>query len=374
MKYQPNIPADLFNRFIENLGYMPEEKSVLVVRDLYTACYLAINNKVTFVSDDQEAIEYFTKTVIYNSEFGSDDTYIFVREETKVEWLNTINWITKNMKFDVAIMNPPYDKNLHLKILEKVIPIADKVINISPIRWLQDPLAIYKKTTDYKRFQNTISTKIKSLDIIPGGVATDIFKACITMDMGIYTCDSEGGFLYQNVGKNEILDKILTKLVGTKVKPYNGNTGYFVPVTLIDGGHKERSQEKSTYNFCRDVKHYGEYFINGISTNGKTLEQCKNDNKHCTNGNVNTWPIVECPNLESIKNYVASTKTKFFKYLYKVEMVDVHVHPEFLPWMEDYSQPWTDKRFCEYFDITGYIDDEHAEPNSEWEIILKTME
>ena len=30
--------------------------------------------------------------------------------------------------------------------------------------------------------------------------------------------------------------------------------------------------------------------------------------------------------------------------------------------------------FCEYFGITGYIDDDHAEPDSEWEIILKTME
>ena len=28
-------------------------------------------------------------------------------------------------KFDVVIMNPPYYRNLHLKILEKVIPIAD---------------------------------------------------------------------------------------------------------------------------------------------------------------------------------------------------------------------------------------------------------
>ena len=26
-----------------------------------------------------------------------------------------------------------------------------------------------------------------------------------------------------------------------------------------------------------------------------------------------------------------------------------------------------------YKEITGYIDDDHAEPDSEWEIILKTM-
>ena len=43
-------------------------------------------------------------------------------------------------------MNPPYSRNLHLKILEAVIPVADKVVNISPVRWLQDPFAKYKKT------------------------------------------------------------------------------------------------------------------------------------------------------------------------------------------------------------------------------------
>ena len=48
--------------------------------------------------------------------------------------------------------------------------------------------------------------------------------------------------------------------------------------------------------------------------------------------------------------------------------------PAHMPWMSDYTQSWSDKRFCEYFEITGYIDDEHAEPGSEWETILKTIE
>lgn len=63
----------------------------------------------------------------------------------------------------------------------------------------------------------------------------------------------------------------------------------------------------------------------------------------------------------------------FVCWEYWTSTVDVHVHPEFLPYMQDYTQPWTDKRFCEYFNITGYIDDDHAEPGSEWETILNTM-
>ena len=41
--------------------------------------------------------------------------------------------------------------------------------------------------------------------------------------------------------------------------------------------------------------------------------------------------------------------------------------------MGDYTKPLDDKHFCEYFGITGYIDDDHAEPCSEWETILNTM-
>ena len=38
--------------------------------------------------------------------------------------------------------------------------------------------------------------------------------------------------------------------------------------------------------------------------------------------------------------------------------------------MKDYTKPWTNKEFCDYFNITGYISDTMATPNSEWEEIL----
>ena len=57
MKYQPNIPTDLYNKFIENLGYTPKNEKILVVRDIYTACYLSINNDVTFVNPTTDCLE-----------------------------------------------------------------------------------------------------------------------------------------------------------------------------------------------------------------------------------------------------------------------------------------------------------------------------
>ena len=61
----------------------------------------------------------------------------------------------KMPKFDVIIMNPPYSKNLHLDILENVIPCADKVINISPIFWLIDKFVKFKTKVAYHRYEET---------------------------------------------------------------------------------------------------------------------------------------------------------------------------------------------------------------------------
>jgi type I restriction-modification system DNA methylase subunit len=48
-------------------------------------------------------------------------------------------------KFDHIIMNPPYSRNLHLKILSNALDYSDDIVNLSPVRWLQDPLAELKK-------------------------------------------------------------------------------------------------------------------------------------------------------------------------------------------------------------------------------------
>ena len=40
------------------------------------------------------------------------------------------------MKWNYVIMNPPYDKSLHLTFLENVIDKADKVVSVQPSTFL----------------------------------------------------------------------------------------------------------------------------------------------------------------------------------------------------------------------------------------------
>lgn len=113
IKYQAKVPFKLTKLFIDTLGEKPVGKNVIVIRDVFTAMYLAIDNSVTFVTDDIEAKRVFERNVLANGEFGNDDnvSYIDIADiDMKTAWLTGIEKVTKNMNFDIIIGNPPYNE------------------------------------------------------------------------------------------------------------------------------------------------------------------------------------------------------------------------------------------------------------------------
>lgn len=72
-------------------------------------------------------------------------------------------------------------------------------------------------------------------------------------------------------------------------------------------------------------------------------------------------------------NFFDYLQLKAVKFINALVKVDMHVPWGVFPYVDDYTQPWTNKRFCEYFGITGFISDTEAEPGSEWEEIINTM-
>lgn len=106
--------------------------------------------------------------------------------------------MNKGMKFDICLMNPPYEKNMHLKFIRKILKIADNIINISPVRWLQDPFAMDKRST-LKQFED-VAKHIKNIDVSKND--KENFDIIIYSDLGIYTLTKEEtNFDYNNIWK-----------------------------------------------------------------------------------------------------------------------------------------------------------------------------
>lgn len=239
-------------------------------------------------------------------------------------------------------MNPPYDGDLHLKIIEKVIPVADKVVNISPIGYAQDWLVFYnvKRTPNFKTKQFVLK-HIASCEIIPTVIANDIFKIGLFQDLAITTYDSKE----HDIGMRLYLaDKRKCKTVFEKVilPVANGlqdNLYAHIKISIIHGNPGERTEfdiVTPQYKFVKDLR-------------------------------------PEDMTESEFINWHRSCATKFMKYCNFLTRRGCGIKARFLPYMQDYTKPWDDKRFCKYFGITGFISDTEAEPNSEWEIILNTM-
>ena len=73
-------------------------------------------------------------------------------------------------------MNPPYLRNLHLKFLEKVIEVTDKVVTVQPVRWIEETVGPKKKTSAFNKYEDSIAKHIKELDIYSAEEAEKLFE------------------------------------------------------------------------------------------------------------------------------------------------------------------------------------------------------
>lgn len=247
--------------------------------------------------------------------------------------------IGEEMKFDAVIMNPPYDKNLHITILNAVKPFAYNIINISPIGKMQYALA----------FNEELPVKNMAIDRISMDDANKIFPSAeIREDLGIWY---NGKCSTSIVPNYTLVRKLITKLqsyntglISTKFEKIIGN----YPVKFVYGatiaGHGGHG--KACYRI--------------ISTNDNTAFS-KNPTGHVRYINVKNEQ--EQKDLQKIYNLT------FLRFCYYI--IERGNTP--YKWLPIFDNTYNNKKFCNEFEITGYIDDKHAELDSEWEIMLNTM-
>lgn len=269
------------------------------------------------------------------------------------------------MKFKAFIMNPPYG-NLHLPILKEMIKMivenGGHGVSLQPIRWAQDPLWKYKKTTDFAKYGEFIQKHLEDLKTYFAVDAGKIFKTNFSMDIGVYTLSQNPKYKLTQLYEDKLLEKILDKILsGTTISEkieLGQRTGLRVKVNNIqDNGFANNGVKKS------HIGMYKTLLAEDGFVNGKDWTECIQKNRFAKEIGSPIPYSIRFDSLIDANNFIDSTQTTFFQYLLIKMHKDINMPNQWLPFMNDYSTPWTDERFNQFFCITS----------EEQEIIKKTV-
>ena len=252
------------------------------------------------------------------------------------------------MKFDCIIMNPPYQKNLHLKILEKAISkLSDqgKCICLAPSPY-----------TNYKNYKN-FNILPSSYEKISPNLASTLFNGIQLQDCLLISEWQKSKHLPMSVIIDDFVPKayfIIKKLKYTKtfkdvnVLNYN-NEEFFVPLKLMTARWDKNKN---------DIIDKLGLIINGKVEDGRNYKSVRTRNSNRPCGGIPFKSEIEA------RNFISSCRTLFFRFIVKMQHTNSRYILKDYPFMDDYTEPWTDERFYKHFNIT----------KEEQKIIEETME
>lgn len=275
----------------------------------------------------------------------------------KIDSHSYVNILT-NLKRQVNCMkiiaNPPYDKNLHLKVIDKVLQVfqdAD-VITLQPTRWLEDPLKKYKKSSDFSKFLN-MRRRLSSVDLLDQAKTGALFNVGLPFNLGIYFFTKTGNFDF-NRFENKLLDKLINQIKEPLSKHIvvDDLDGISLLISMMTGGRDGGLQTVYKNGLFSMSKERAYYFNKHNEFTGQTYYEFRLETAW---GNLK--PKSENTNIkfnskEERDNFYDSYKTKFLRWWFGSTVVDVNVHSDFLPWLGDYTHPWTDEMLYKYFNLT----------------------
>ena len=318
-----------------------------------------------------------SKYIVVTNDATAAALRIVLNKSINVNYLKDFDFEKNDMKFDCIIMNPPYQRNLHLKILAEAIKhLKDEksvCVNLSPCEWLIDTLNEVKKNSAYNAYKTTILDYLENFTLIDAMVGNSLFNIGLMTDLGLYVCKKECNAIDASKIKWLKSNKqLFDKLVNTSTRQFPDVVKYdearhrvFVPLKLIANPYRT-----TAFNVCTSTF---QWIVDGKLPNGNAWQTGIYKSKSM-NESKQLYGLA-FDDEEHAKNFYKSTYTRCFKYANMlVKRFNQHVNVTFLPWLGDainprtglkgYQGEWTDDDFVLYFNITP----------EEYNIIKQTME
>ena len=239
------------------------------------------------------------------------------------------------MKLNKIIMNPPYNRNLHLKILSHLIslyPDAEAVC-LHPYTWI-NPTKIARPIG---KWRSTLNGHCKSLDIVSHNEMNTSFGTGNSIEAGVISCWGENKIDLENYGLTSIQKSLYTK----------------VSISNRDGIIPLASCTISKYGAQKYYKHdlrqdydLPIYMWHGGSTLKEALLIKDNSKK--------VGMVLYFNSENERQNFIDSLDTKFMTWYWKTFVVEGGDNKlvNYFFRMKDYTHPWTDADLYSYFGLT----------------------
>lgn len=333
-----NLPDNLMQFMCKHYdnNNIIEGKRILVIRMLDLAKQYAVKNSVTYITDNSEKYDEFLKAINNEQKYGCDDSVELIED-----WKN-IGELLKDMpKFDVIIGNPPYEGKytpLYLQILEVCQKIADKVVWLCPAQWVKS----YHYTNGCEEIRKVVGKTLCSYEHI----SSPFENAYLANEVGIYEFDSSKENIdYNEIFWNKFSNKELAKSIVSKFKSYKDNVN----------NHSDRTNISILPgNWCNICRIRGHFRESQPLWDWTTLfgEESKNNFKYKVGTHMNH---IKFDTVEECKNFIAYTETDIVMFALFTSKDNNNQTPSMLaliPWLGDYTKPWTEEEIANELGLT----------------------
>ena len=325
-----------------------------------------------FESDDQR-YKYIMENMIYVSELQSKNCFLYLvsfdpKDEYSIniyngsflddKFDNHCNDVWGVDKFDIVVMNPPYNQMLDMAFIKKSHEISDITLCIHPSTWLIDEKNIQKKFTSTKEL---VKDDLISIELFNGnGVfGISLFVPCVITYInknqthtGIKCIDRINGveLVYDNTDdinkfsnvdvypklKNKLIELCKDNNLNKIIKTQEDKT-YFVNLAQIRGNVKDTNKLGLGMDSDMLVDDFYTMVTKDLEISLESKQQ----------------PVSFASEVEA-RNFLGYIKTNFVRFCLSIYKNNGNLHRGELaltPWL-DFTQEWTDKKLYSNFNLS----------------------